>query len=282
MNKAAFAVSLLASNPRLLFKHLICRIKLRWQLPELTNTITKDINGVLFDFDLDYAPAIKRMFFDCYEIETVEIMRSVLKAGDTFIDVGANIGYLSAIGASFVGKKGQVHSFEPAPKYFQRLTKMAAANPDYRITVNNCALGEGRGTAKLDITSLPNIGWNTMVPNFMRSETISESVEVPVYRLDEYIKERRLDKISLIKIDTEGFEFPVLKGLQRYFENTGYLPVIICEIAPSAYPLLGYTLVQLSEYMKRYDYHAFSLINTHANVDITSLKQTTNIVFRHC
>ena len=171
---------------------------------------------------------------------------------------------------------------EGAIKDFQKLEKMALMNPGYRIVVNPSALGEERGIANIDVTSRPNIGWNTMVPNLMSSNSRKESICVPMIRLDQYIKERSLDKISLIKIDAEGFEFPVLKGLRRYFENTDPLPVIICEIAPSAYPLLGYTLVQLSEYMKRYNYHAFSVLDTHAKVDITSLKQTTDIVFRPC
>ena len=146
---------------------------------------------------------------------------------------------------------------------------MAFRNKDYRIIVNQCALGEKQRRAMIDITNRPNIGWNTMVPNFMSNETRKKSIEVPVYRLDDYIKEKKLDKISLIKIDTEGFEFPILKGLQKYFENTKYRPVIYCEIAPSAYPLLGYTLSQLSDYMKKYSYRSFSPIKINKEINIT-------------
>ena len=232
------AASLLASNPRLFFKRLVGEIKATRQLPK--SPIQKKINGIIFEFDFDYDPAIKRMYFGIYELETVEVMKKVLKIGDTFLDAGANIGYLSAIGGGLVGKTGQVHSFEPVPEYFQRLKKVAMMNRDYKIVVNQCALGEERGRAKIDVTNLPNIGWNTIVPGFMSNATRKKSIEVPVYRLDDYIKEKGLDKISLIKIDTEGFEFPVLKGLQGYFESTGHRPVILCEIAPPAYPLLGY------------------------------------------
>lgn len=145
--------------------------------------------------------------------------------------------------------------------------------------VNQCALGEERGRAKIDVTNLPNIGWNTMVPGFMSNETRKKSIEVPRYRLDDYIKEKGLDKISLIKIDVEGFEFPVLKGLQNYFENPDHRPVILCEIAPSAYPLLGYTLAQLSNYMMKTRYRTFSLINTNAETDLARLEETTNVMF---
>ena len=158
------AISLLASNPKLFFKLLISKIKIKatWQLPE--SPIQKKINGILFEFDFDYDPAIKNMYLGIYELETVEVMRKILKKGDTFLDIGANICYLSAIGGGLVGKTGQVHSFEPVPEYFQKLKKMAMANSGYKIVVNQCALGEERETAKIDVTNLPNIGWNTMVP----------------------------------------------------------------------------------------------------------------------
>jgi FkbM family methyltransferase len=178
-----------------------------------------------------------------------------------------------------VGENGDVHSFEPVQEYFLRLKDIATLNSKYNFIVNRCALGEFEGTGKIAVTNLQNIGWNTIVPNFMTKETIKEIQEVPIRRLDNYIKERALKNITLIKIDTEGFEFPVLKGLSKYFENCGILPAIICEIAPTAYPLLGYQLYQLSEYMKKFNYDAFGLNNPNKRIDIIKLENTTNVLF---
>jgi len=270
-------VCLLASNPVSFFWYIQYRTVPRWLLPRFP--VRKRINGVLFEFDYDLHPIIKKMYFGCYEMETIEAMKNVLKPGDVFIDVGANIGYLSAIGASLVGKNGQVHSFEPVPQYFRRLEKMAMMNPDYKIVINQCALGEEEGTGNICIAS-QNIGWNTMVPNLMSRDTLKETLKVPIHRLDSYIKENEIDDISLIKIDVEGFEFPVLKGLQGYFEKTENRPVVICEVAPSAYSLLGCKLAELSEYLKKYDYSTFSLVNARVKVDITELVRTTNVKLR--
>lgn len=206
-------------------------------------------------------------------------MKRFLKKGDTFIDIGANIGYLSAVALGFVGKRGEVHSFEPVPEYVERLKEIAAANREYKIIVNQYALGEKEGREKIYVTNLPNIGWNTMIPNFMLEGTLKETVEVGVCRLDSYIMEKRLEDIRLIKIDTEGFEFPVLKGLSGYLENTAYRPVIICEISPTAYPPLDCTPADLSEYMKSYHYRAFKLADPGIEVDITRLTETTDVVF---
>ena len=116
-------------NPKLFFKYLYTGAKsviLRW--PKAP--IQKRINGILFEFDFDLEPVIKlvhnplklllqylsigakpnvlEMYYGAYEPDTVRAMKKLLKKGDTFIDVGANIGYLSAIGMGLVGKTGQV------------------------------------------------------------------------------------------------------------------------------------------------------------------------------
>jgi len=57
------------------------------------------------------------------------------------------------------------------------------------------------------------------------------------------------------------------------------LPKIICEIAPKAYPLLRVKLSQLLEYMKKFGYDAFELNDEKRRIDITSLKETTDVLF---
>ncbi|MFC2044649.1 FkbM family methyltransferase [Chloroflexota bacterium] len=148
------------------------------------------------------------------------------------------------------------------------------------MSVNQCALGEKAGVARIDITNLPNIDWATMVPGFMSDATRKESIEDPVCRLDEYLEDKILSKISMIKIDTEGYEFHVLRGLQNYFESTDHRPIIICEVAPSAYPLLESTLENRSSYLKQYSYDSFDLIRNRVKIDITKLKNTSNVLFR--
>jgi len=208
------------------------------------------------------------------------MMKKVLKPGDIFIDIGANIGYLSAIGASLVGKEGQVHSFEPVLQSFQRLKKITEMNPDYKIILNNCALGDKSGVTKMDFAKPPHSSGSTLIPNSLNTNISKESINVPVIRLDNYIKEKKLNKISLIKIDVEGFEFPVLKGLEDYFKINTQRPTIICEIAPSAYQLLGYTRNQLIEYMKEFSYEAYNIMNPKLKADITKFKEGTEVVFK--
>jgi FkbM family methyltransferase len=272
------AIHLLIYNPGVLFLKIAARWRVLFFTPSTTQI--KNINGVQFEFDITYDPSIKWMYASGYEIETVLVMKKFLKDGDTFIDVGANIGYVSAIAAGLVGKSGQIHCFEPVPAYFQKLQRFAEMNNDYNITLNNSALGDKKTITYIDISDYHNIGWNTMVPGLMKKRMLGETIEIPVGRLDDYLFERKLRHVTMIKIDTEGYEFPVLLGLTAFLGISKPLPVILCEILPEAYPLLGYTLIQIKEFMAQFGYKAFDVIRPQSEIEITTLTLNTNVVFR--
>lgn len=235
-------------------------------------------NGVVFRIDLELDPVMESMYFGTYQADLIALMERVLQSGDSFIDVGANVGYVSAIALSLVGRSGQVHAFEPVPQYADRLRLVQQDNPRYRLQVNPVALAEQPGTATICVTKLPNIGWNTMVPQFMGRSTVQAEVEVPVTTLDRYLETTQVPKLRLIKIDTEGYEFPVLKGLQATLAHLDPSPILVVEIAPAAYPNLGTSLTELATFMTNLGYQAWDMAIAHP-VKITDLTQTTDVVF---
>jgi len=280
------AFQLLIFNPSLFLKYLrkfiLENVLLSFLLPENTRNIQINIGKVVFSFEsLEWDKNIKQMYFGCYQLDTVEMIKKTLKAGDIFIDVGASVGYLTAIGATLVGENGQVHSFEPVPFCFQKLKRLSEMNPRYKIVTNNCAVGDTLGTVLINCSSTL-VGGGTLVSGFLELRGITKSKEfkVPIIRLDDYLKKNQLEKITLIKIDVEGFEFPVLKGLQRYFENTSYRPIIICEVTPKAFSLKGSTLDELFRYMEQYGYYPYSIINQRLKIDVIKIKENCDILFK--
>lgn len=269
------AATLLAKRPGLFCRVMIGKVSSARRLPALP--ARKRINGVAFEYDLPLYRGTAPMYFGSYAPLVVEAMKQYLKPGGVFIDVGANIGYLSAIGAGLVGPPGEVHSFEPVPVYYDRLRSLADLNPLYTFFPNACAAGNSRGSCAIYVTREP--GQNTMVRAYQGTEEIVSSLEVPVVRLDAYIAEKKIRRISLIKIDAEGFECPVLNGLEEYFTRTGERPPIICEIAPRAYPLLRASLADLAIYMNRFGYSARDLIDSETRVDISRIKNVEDVLF---
>lgn len=272
--RASRAATLLAKNPALFCRVMIRKINAARPMPPLPTV--KRINNILFEYDLgDYRTA--PMYFGSYAPLVIDVMERYLRPGDTFFDVGANIGYLSAIAAGLVGKLGQVHSFEPVPAYFERLRRLAQINPEYSITVNSCAAGDKQEKCAIYVTREP--GQNTLIPAYKSATEITETLEIPVVRLDSYMEARRVARVSLIKIDTEGFELPVLRGLAGYFRTTCARPPIICEIAPRAYSLMGTSVSELADFMAGFGYRAHDLIDGVRPVDLRKVEHVDDVLF---
>ncbi len=236
------------------------------------------LNAVTFDIELDLDPAMKAMYFGAYQIHVASFMKKHLKKGDTFIDVGANVGYISTYAMGLIGQTGQVHAFEPVPQYFEKLNNVQKNNPNYRLHINRVALGECEGTSSIAVTNVNNIGWNTMVPGFMSEQTIKEEIEIPVTTLDSYLSTNGIDKVRLVKIDVEGFEFPVIKGFQKYLQTTKELPILLVEVAPAAYHKLDTSINRFADFMSDLGYVALTL-DLKRKVQVSLLKKTTDVVF---
>lgn len=268
------ALCILGLNPAFLFKRIF--LELRAQVSPLPKPGIHEVNGVLFNFDFDFSYKIKKMYFGTFQPIISEILKAYLKPGDTFIDVGANIGYFSLIGAGIVGKTGQVHSFEPVPEYFERLDNFAKINKQYQIKANQLALGDENATTKIFIKGGSDIGNNTFFPELLGGGKVETTAEVNIIRLDEYIKDNNLKNISLIKIDVEGFEFATLKGLSNYFYDcykSNSFPAIVCEVVPEIYPKLGCKMEDLFNYMAGFSYYPYDVLNNKKKIGLSEIKK---------
>jgi FkbM family methyltransferase len=272
---ASRAVTLLSRNPSLFCRLMLAKLSTTRRMPPLP--AQRRIGKVVFEYDLDLYRGTAPMYFGSYALLIVDAMRRFLRPGDVFLDVGANIGYLSAIGADLVGPLGQVHAFEPVPAYFERLGKLASLNPNFAIFANPCAVGETPGVSTICVTREP--GQSTLVPSYKAVSEIVSRLEVPVVRLDSYLDSRQIQRIALIKIDAEGFELPILKGLEGYLQKFGHRPAIICEIAPRSYSLLGRSVSELTAFMAKYGYSARDLVDGVSPVNIGALTHVDDVLF---
>lgn len=221
---------------------------------------------------------MRAMASNSYDIILCDCFRRHLSAGDIVLDVGANIGYISAIAASRVGTSGEVHGFEPLAECFARLEVLSSANPTFRFFFNNAAIGSEKGSVSIGFNSQGDIRNATLVPGKKTSDTR----QVPVWRLDDYILERisAPERIRIIKIDVEGFEFPVLKGLERFFSTTGLRPLIVCEIKPWEIQNIGHTMTEFDDYMRKFGYKPYDMVGESRVIDLKTLRDLETVLFR--
>lgn len=267
-------IKLLLLNPSLFIFKFKRKLIVR-RIGQIENGLARiHVGDVTFSYDSKSMPEVANFL----EVDTEWVFSKFLKPGDCVIDVGANVGAISALALSYVGSRGKVISFEPVPYYFEFLKLLRDNNKAYDLIVNQCALGEKNYRSNIDISGIGNVGWNTMVPNFMLPEDVKETIEVEVKSLDEYLLQENLYNIDFIKVDTEGYEFKVLKGLQKYFKSNCKKPIIFCEIAPKAYDRLVCSINDFDQYMKTFGYVSY-LLPYFSCVDLSELKETSNVVF---
>lgn len=234
----------------------------------------RNVEGIQFPDQLHTQGIYELARYDSFEIPLMMLMREILHPGAVFVDVGANIGYVTAAAMRLVTPTGRVVAFEPVTRYCEHIRRIAELNPAYALQVENLALGAVDGTAQIAVSRDNNIGWNTMVPAFM-SDQVPAYEAVTVATLDGYAAKLGLNRITMIKIDVEGFEMQVLNGMSRIIVESR--PVIYLEYAPQAQELMGFDDTNLERLFAeaRYSVHEAQSMTA---VRLADLSQTTNLV----
>lgn len=141
-----------------------------------------------------------------YDTEGLQLFEALVKKGDSFVDVGANVGFVSLAASRLVGSGGTVHACEPNPKLQVRLRHAFEANRALNVTLLPIALGQETGHATLDADGHEGTGT-------LRTTEGSSSVSVEVRRGDDVLPASGAPR--MIKVDVEGFEYDVLLGMRE-------------------------------------------------------------------
>lgn len=134
-------------------------------------------------------------------------MVSSVPSAPIVIDAGANVG-ATALWFLWQYPGARIHAFEPEPANFRLLEANFGSHPD--VVLNQ--LGLGAAPARLSL----NLGDHGAVHSFHEGMLDGSEVgrtEVDVVTLGDYLREREIDRVDLLKLDVEGFELEVLKGL---------------------------------------------------------------------
>lgn len=195
-------------------------------------------------------------FFGSYEPELRDIMRAVLPAGGTAIDIGANAGWHTLLMAQRVGARGQVLAVEPNPSVREHLRRNIAVNRLEQIEIVGAALAEAKGTLNF---FAPDADDPASASGHVVADAVAspDAVRVEANTLDILAAERKLDRLDLVKIDAEGFEWPILQGAQMSIAR--FRPYIIFEF-DQAYAAPGRDSGRLfAEFFRRHRYELFAV-----------------------
>lgn len=168
-----------------------------------------------------------------YEPCSAYFLRCMLRDGDTFVDVGANIGLFSMLASRWVGPHGRVIAFEPSRRECERLRYHVSHNSLANVEVVQAAAGDHEGTAVLHVADAHHAGLNTFEEQFVYSNVEEAYTEVvPVTRIDGLVFGRSLSRVHAMKIDVEGGEHAVVAGARQTIARDR--PALLLEVAGAA------------------------------------------------
>lgn len=160
-------------------------------------------------------------FFDHVERT---LMRTLLKKGDVFVDVGANAGIYTMTAAPCVGAEGRVISIEPNPAVMDRLSFNARLNKfENRVIIEQSGVSDQAGQFDL-VLDHSNLGGSSLVA--VRSD---QKITVPCYTLLDILNKHGVTRVRGMKVDIEGAEDKALIPFFRDASPALYPEFIILE-----------------------------------------------------
>ncbi len=201
----------------------------KWLLPEVEKVgehILVTPAGLKLWINPSKDQGVERSLFETgtYERGTLDFMKRFLNSGDTFVDVGANIGLMSMVAKKAVGKSGRVWAFEANRNTFDILEKNLTLNQYDEVLCFECGLGAKRETKLL----FDNLSINRGAASTVFEGKNAKSTEISILTLDEVANQQEIIP-SMIKIDVEGMEEEVLIGAESVIKN--YRPILIVEFS---------------------------------------------------
>lgn len=193
----------------------------------------------------------RRAYFsgEYYQRDLSELLRRIVRPGDRFIDIGANIGLVTLLAARGVGRAGRVLAFEPNPGPLARLREHVAINGLQQVEVHDVALAEAAGSAELFVAS-EHTGKGTLTVDGGAGGRVS----VRLVRGDDLV--RPADSATIIKLDVEGYELKVLRGLEQLLRAQD--AIVIVEVTDFMLKRVGESAAALCEFLEGLGYESYS------------------------
>lgn len=160
----------------------------------------------------------------------LRLIKRHLPADGVFIDIGANIGSFTLVGAR-IAPRGRVHAFEPSDHHFERLSNNVGMNHFDNVALNKKGLNDKTERATLFLPSLSGEMNNSGAASlYSATDVVGMQVteEVELIALDDYVQKNEIKRIDLIKIDIEGAEFNAQKGSIQTLKR--FRPIVLMEL----------------------------------------------------
>ncbi|MGK5731460.1 FkbM family methyltransferase [Streptomyces sp. URMC 124] len=223
------------------------------------------IARTLFDVEIpvDTRDLIQRYIymFGVWEPHLTRWLSRRLGPGDTFIDVGANIGYFSLLASRMVGPGGHVVAIEASHAVHRCVLANVRRNACHNVRAVNVAVSDVRRSVRFTLASSRNMGANSIVPYDGPAEC---SFEAQAFPLPEVLTDSEVARARVIKVDVEGAEGSVVRGMVPLLNQLRPDAEITVEVTPERMAQLGDSADELLATMREYGFHTYRIANDYS------------------
>jgi FkbM family methyltransferase len=164
------------------------------------------------------------MLFGYYEAALAHWIRSMVKPGEMVVDVGAHKGYITLLLSRAVGPHGTVLALEPDPNAATILQANLSYNRVGNVIQKSCLVGDKSGACDFFLSR--QMGFSSRFPNEIAEPLISAKITAEMRTFDSL--HASFDRLSFVKIDAEGSEPLILKGMQQSLSK--FQPILWLEV----------------------------------------------------
>ena len=195
--------------------------------------------------------------FGTWEPSLSGYLRERLRPGDVFVDIGANIGYFTHLAAHIVGGGGSVLAFEPLPATVAKLRANIEANELGNVTVVDAAASDDDGEVDVFQGPATNVGRSATSP----LADGSPAGRVRTVRAAAAIPADVWPRVRAIKVDVEGDELRVIRGLQPLLAVATPGMCLVAEVAPDRLSQRGGAATEVLSLMDELGFSAAAIEN---------------------
>ena len=239
---------------------IYCYILRPWPLRNITNWIIKKLLpkkvkiGKYFLFLNPYDPVVSgAIFFNVYEKSESHFIKSICYEGMNILDIGANIGYYTALFSQLAGERGSVIAIEPDLESYKYLSKSINSFNYKNVLSFRLAASDIKQKLPLFI-SKETRGDNRL---YSTNQKLN-SIMVDCLTVDELLEENKIENLDLIKIDVQGYEPKVLKGMLNIVRSSKKL-ILLSEFWPKGILQAGESPKEFLTMLRKMQFQLFEL-----------------------
>lgn len=213
--------------------HTYLKIYVNWRK---FNTVATTRQGIKFNLTCPHSDVIQSYiyYFGVWEPNLTDYIIRNLSSGDIFIDVGCNIGYYACLASKIVGKKGRVHAIEAEPGIYEMFLKNLKLNNISNVVAYNKAVYGEEAVLSIYTGDGAEPGQTTVIKDRADIKKFKKGATISANTLDNIVPHSDLYNAKFIKIDVEGAEWHVIKGIENSLDKFSERTVWAIEILQGA------------------------------------------------